>query len=70
MSDVKTKVLFAAPHVRAEALADGQPLKRPIYFKYHPGAGTYMTAVEARNLARDLFAAAQAADGNLVERLP
>lgn len=59
MSDIKTRTLFEGQHVRAEALADGKPLTRPIYFRDFR-KGCYLSAVEAVQIADELMAAVAA----------
>ena len=62
--DVQTKTLLDTEHVRVESLADGTPLKRPIYFRQFR-KGCYLSTAEAAQIGRELLAAvakAQAAE--------
>lgn len=69
MTDVQTKTLFEVGDVRASALADGTPLKRPIFFKSFRN-GCYLSIAEARIIANDLLAAAATAQAAADEAGP
>jgi hypothetical protein len=60
MSDIETRKLFEGQHCKAEALMDGMPLARPVYFRGYLG-GSYLSCERAEALAAELTAAAAAA---------
>lgn len=62
--DIQTKLLFEGDGIRAESLANGTPLARPIYFKHYLN-GCYLSIADAERIAAELLTACMCAKAAL-----